>query len=108
MIVNQSDPWDPGSPRNRDRTRESQKQVRAILMEWDPIGVSDAPEAADEYDFMISPLMHLLYDGTDEQELLGRITFHRDYMGLGEDTIGADRQIAANLLHWWAARRRSE
>ena len=46
---------DPGSPRNKERTRESWRQVRRLLMEWDLIGVAGIPEAADEYDCMISP-----------------------------------------------------
>lgn len=33
-------------------------------MELDPIGVSDTPEAAVEYDCMIRPLLHRLSRGT--------------------------------------------
>ncbi len=37
-----------------DRAREYQSAIRKILMEeWDPIGVSDIPEAQDEYDSYI-------------------------------------------------------
>jgi hypothetical protein len=32
-----------GSPRNRERTQEYQRQARHLLMESDPIGVSDTP-----------------------------------------------------------------
>jgi hypothetical protein len=38
-------------------------------MEWDPIGVSRMAEVADEYDCMISPLLHRLLDGTDTRSL---------------------------------------
>lgn len=31
-------------PRNRERTQEYQRQARHLLMESDPIGVSDTPE----------------------------------------------------------------
>jgi hypothetical protein len=61
--VTEHDPWDPGSLRNRDGTRESKRQVRRLLMAWDPIGVSGAPEAADEYDCTISPLLRCLFEG---------------------------------------------
>ena len=67
--MSEPDPWDPGSPRNRDRTRESKRQVRRLLLEWDPIGVSGIPEAADEYDCMISPLLRRLFDGADSRSL---------------------------------------
>jgi len=33
--------------------------MRHILISWDPIGVADT-DSDDEYDFMISPLMHLI------------------------------------------------
>jgi hypothetical protein len=42
-------------PRNRERTQEYQRQARHLLMELDPIGVSDTPEAVGEYDCMIGP-----------------------------------------------------
>ena len=40
-------------------------------MEWDLIGVPDIPEAADEYDCMISPLLHRLFEGADTRSLAG-------------------------------------
>jgi hypothetical protein len=58
-FVSNVDPWDPGDPRNRERTCESRSQMRHILISWDPIGVADT-DSDDEYDFMISPLMHLI------------------------------------------------
>ncbi len=62
--MSEPDAWDPGSPRNRERTQEYQRQARHLLMELDPIGVSDTPEAAGEYDCMIGPLLHRLSRGT--------------------------------------------
>jgi hypothetical protein len=50
--------------RNRKRTQEYRRQARHLLMELDPIGVSDTPEAAGEYDCMIGPLLHRLSRGT--------------------------------------------
>lgn len=52
-------------PRNRERTQEYQRQARHLLMELDPIGVSDTPEAVGEYDCMIGPLLHRLSRGTE-------------------------------------------
>jgi hypothetical protein len=56
--MSEPDAWDPGSPPNRERTQEYQRQARHLLMELDPIGVSDTPEAVGEYDCMIGPLLH--------------------------------------------------
>ena len=39
---------------DKERSREIRCHIRGVLMaEWDPIGVSDIPEAADEYDSYI-------------------------------------------------------
>jgi hypothetical protein len=54
--MSEPDAWDPGSPPNRERTQEYQRQARHLLMELDPIGVSDTPEAVGEYDCMIGSI----------------------------------------------------
>jgi len=36
---------------DKETSREVRSKIRAILMaDWDPIGVNDVPDAADEYD----------------------------------------------------------
>jgi hypothetical protein len=65
QCMSEPDAWDPGSPPNRERTQEYQRQARHLLMELDPIGVSDTPEAVGEYDCMIGPLLHRLSRGTE-------------------------------------------
>jgi hypothetical protein len=103
--MSRPDAWDPGSPRNRERTWESQRQVRLLLMEWDPIGVAGVPEAADEYDCMISPLMHRLFDGADTGSLATWISHERSsHFGLGPDD-DQDQQLADQLTAWWERRR---
>lgn len=98
------DPWNPADPGNRDRTRESRSQVRALLMEWDPIGVAGAKEAADEYDCMISPLLHQLYEGATADVLRSWIGTERtDHFGLGAD-YDSDSVLADRLAQWWASR----
>ena len=45
---------------DKERSREIRCHIRAVLMaEWDPIGVSDIPEAADEYDSYIGGVYEL-------------------------------------------------
>ena len=107
MLDGMSEPdlWDPGSPRNRDRTRESKRQVRGLLMAWDPIGVSGVPEAANEYDCMISPLLHCLFEGAGTRSLAELISHERSsHFGLGPD-VASDRQLAESLTAWWETRR---
>ena len=99
------DRWDTAYPDNRERTRQSQIEVRALLMRWDPIGVSGIPEAADEYDCMISPLMHRLYEGASTSTLAAWIASERtEHFGLQSDST-ADHALADELVEWWSARR---
>ena len=53
----------------RQAWKALQDEIRAVLLqEWDPIGVKDVPEAADEYDGYIAGISALLRAGaTDEQ-----------------------------------------
>jgi hypothetical protein len=44
-----------------ERARDYHAAIREVLMrEWDPIGVADIPEAADEYDSYIGEVYGLL------------------------------------------------
>jgi hypothetical protein len=99
------DPWDPGSPRNRDRTRESKRQLRRLLLEWDPIGVGDVPEAADEYDCLISPLLHQLFSGANAEGIAAWVRDERvEHFGAGPDE-NRDQWLAESVVAWWSRRR---
>jgi hypothetical protein len=103
--MSEPDPWALGTPRNRERPRESQRHVHRLLMEWDPLGVSGIPEAADEYDCMISPLIHQLLDGADARSLAGWISHERiSHFGLSPHAA-SDAQLAEKLTAWWEKRR---
>lgn len=80
------------------------RRRRALLIEWDPIGVADTPEAADEYDCMISPVMHKLFDQIGVDELASWISRERsEHFGLSPDPIG-DHRLAVQLTRWWSER----
>ena len=104
MTVNALDEDDPGNPENKIRTRESQKQLRKIFMEWDLLGVSGAPEAADEYDCMLSPLMHMLHDGASEAKvetwLIEEVQRH---FGSRSEPQRESR-LAHQIVEWWRVR----
>ena len=73
-------------------------------MEWDLIGVAGIPEAADEYDCMISPLLHRLFEGADTGSLAGWIRHERSsHFGAGPDHA-ADMRLAETLSAWWERR----
>jgi len=72
--------------------------VRGLLLEWDLIGVAGIPEAADEYDCMISPLLHRLFDGADARSLAGWISRERSpHFGAGPDDV-QDMRLAESLI----------
>src|SRR5947207_10725404 len=96
-----NDPWDPRNPENRERTRALVPQLRSRLLAWDPIGVADAPEAQDEYDCLISPLMHQLSDGASAAEVGDWLIEEMlEHFGLTPNEA-RERALAADLRLWW-------
>lgn len=80
-------------------------ELRALLNEWDPIGVfgdeSDGP--ADEYDCLYYPLLGRLKRGESEREIAD---FLRDELQGHFGLTGAYHPFgfAARLVAWWASR----
>ena len=88
----------------RNRAREIQDAIRAILFhEWDPIGVRDATPA-DEYDSSIGGVYRLLTSSRSEDELTAYLAkAETEDMGLGhpprEDAWREHlRRVAQKLL----------
>jgi hypothetical protein len=99
-----SDINDPGNPENKVRTRTAQAELRRMFLRWDPIGVSGDPEAADEYDCMISPLMHQLYSGTTSAAVSQRLVQElEEHFGMSANLKREDR-FAAEVMLWWTTR----
>ena len=77
----------------------AQADIRALLWEWDPIGVADlAPD--DEYDCMIAPLVALLSADADRPALASCLLHHlHSHFGL-EPAHGQIEEIADRLVSW--------
>ena len=78
---------------------EIQTRMRPVLMEdWDPIGVSDVPEAADEYDGYIGGLYALLRDGASDERIAQHLS-EIETKTMGLDPIGRNgyRPLIARL-----------
>ena len=57
-----------------ERAKEIQEAIRQVLLhEWDPIGVSDIPEAHDEYDSYVGGIYRLLASGASEYQIIERL-----------------------------------
>jgi len=75
--------------------------LRELLLAWDAIGVAGAPEAADEYDCMLSPLMHQLHEGADEVKIRDWLPDEvQEHFGMRTDP---DREglLANQIVEWW-------
>ena len=56
------------------RAKEIQETIRQVLLhQWDPIGVSDIPEAQDEYDSYVGGIYRLLASGASEHQIIERL-----------------------------------
>jgi hypothetical protein len=54
----------------KERARRYHGAIKTTLLhEWDPIGVSDVPEAQDEYDSYIPGIHKMLISRSTEQEV---------------------------------------
>ena len=75
-------------------------EVRRILVaDWDPIGVGDVPQARDEYDEYLPPLLGMLASGTSVRKLSSYLLkIERDSLGLEGDPDRANR-VATRLLN---------
>ncbi len=74
------------------------RSVRSVLIDdWDPIGVRDIPEAADEYDSYAVPIYTILRQHRSEDALLDYLRWMTEHMGLpaSRDSL---RPIASKLL----------
>ena len=73
--------------RNKYQSRENRAEVRHVLMrDWDPIGVSSVPEAADEYDSYVGTVYVMLMDQRSNAEIIELYlwTTATEHMGLSE------------------------
>jgi hypothetical protein len=84
------------------RTKALQQELSARLLAWDPIGVSDLPEAAGEYDCLIDPLMRRLHDGGSRTVIAAYLRQELEvHFGLVPDDQ-REATLAADLTAWWA------
>ncbi|HJR20525.1 MAG TPA: hypothetical protein VJ822_02825 [Dongiaceae bacterium] len=75
--------------RNKYQSRENRARVREILMRhWDPIGISDVEEAADEYDAYVGRAYVMLMDERANAEAIAAYLFE-----IATDNGAIERQI---------------
>jgi hypothetical protein len=75
---------------------------RVVLEEWDPIGVSDAPEAVDEYDSYLGPIADRLRSGASLEQIADYLRRAREGMGLDPDAR-TDVRASKRIAEWYQA-----
>src|SRR5688572_30589721 len=83
---------------------ESVRRIRSVLMnDWDPIGVRDIPQAADEYDAYAMPIYTILRQHRSEDAVLDYLRWMTEHMGLAASRASlqpvAARLLAIDLTH---------
>ncbi|MBA3716255.1 MAG: hypothetical protein H0W76_28010 [Pyrinomonadaceae bacterium] len=80
------------------RAKEIQETIRQVLLhQWDPIGVSDIPEAQDEYDSYVGGIYRLLASGASEHQIIERLyNIETVSMGLPSNRAGL-KNVAEKL-----------
>jgi hypothetical protein len=74
--------------------------VRRILWEdWDPIGVSNSPEAPTEYDSYAPTVVSMLFRGCSAHDLEHHLArLETDSMGLATRPSSSRAEVVAHLL----------
>jgi len=84
--------------------KEGEVSLRRVLMEsWDPIGVADVPEAADECDSYVLVLGGKLKGGASVDEVAAYLAFVRtEVIGLSPNRA-VDRAAAERAVAWYTS-----
>jgi hypothetical protein len=84
----------------KQRAREIQESIRQVLLrDWDPIGVSDIPEAQDEYDVYVGGVYRLLASEASEDEIIEHLfKVESDTMGMPAADREGLRGVARKLI----------
>jgi hypothetical protein len=86
---------------DKREVRSRQNELRTLLNEWDPIGVSPGSVApADEYDCLL-PILGWLQRGMTERELADRVSSELvDHFGLDPAPLGC-ADFAERVFAWY-------
>ena len=91
---------------DRDRwwRENGERELRDLLLRWDPIGVAKEPDwPDDEYDSFLQPLRGRLSAGASEAEIAAFLEDAlRDHVGVEPDPR-REAELAHELVAWYSA-----
>lgn len=86
----------------RQEVRQRSSQLRALICEWDPIGVMDDPDwPRDEYDCLVGPLLTLLQSGATSAAIADHLRKELvEHFGLSPEHYDFLR-VAGRIWKWF-------
>ena len=86
--------------KREQRAAELQDLIRQVfLRDWNPIGVNNDPELADEYGSYIAPVYRILVGNRSEDDLIDLLyRAERDQIGTACESPEQLRRVAQKLL----------
>ena len=89
---------------DKAESRQRIREMREQWMWWDPIGVAGVPEATDEYDGYLAPMLRLLERDASAEEISAYLDgIALGYMGLSV-VNPPSIEFARRLQHWFGLR----
>jgi hypothetical protein len=86
----------------KEESREVRCAIRRVFLDvWDPIRISDEPNAQDEYDGYIGRVFELLTTGGSDKEIIEYLLWATDRMGMDGSRVSLQTVISAlRTIHW--------
>src|SRR6266576_2488386 len=80
----------------KEESQEMRCAIRRVFLEvWDPIRISDEPNAQDEYDGYIGRVFELLTTGGRDEEIIEYLLWATDRMGMDGSRASLQTVVAA-------------
>jgi hypothetical protein len=80
----------------KEESRDVRSAIRRVFLEiWDPIGVSDEPNAQDEYDGYVGRAFELLTTGGSDKEIVEYLLWITGRMGMDASRVSLQTVTAA-------------
>ena len=80
----------------KEESREVRCAIRRVFLDvWDPIRISDEPNAQDEYDGYIGRVFELLTTGGSDKEIIEHLLWATERMGMDGSRVTLQAVVAA-------------
>jgi hypothetical protein len=80
----------------KEESRKVRCEIRRVFLEvWDPIRISDEPNAQDEYDGYIGPVFELLTAGGSDKQIIDHLLWATERMGMDGSRVSLQTVVAA-------------